>query len=320
MDISIIIVGWNTRRYVEECLDSLAVARTCRSIEVIVVDNASADGSAEMVERRFPDVKLIRAGENLGFAKANNRAIRECQGRYVCLVNPDVKLLPGCLDALADFLDQHPEVGNVGPRVLNSDLTLQSSCRRFPTLWNNFCSATGLAVAFKRWRLFSGEHMLFFRHDRIAAVDVLVGCFWMIRRKALTAVGLLDEGFFMYGEDVDWCRRCWNAGWQVVFFPDASAIHARGGASAADPVGCAVMQQQSILRYWSKHHCSSQVLAMQGILLCSHVIRYLFAVLPRFGHRRDSAQNDTRKQVSITCLRTLPFPRVSHMAQGAGRP
>ena len=129
----------------ELCLESLAEAPPRRSMEVFVVDNASTDGSAEMIEARFPRVKLIRSSENLGFAKGNNVAIRQCQGRYIALVNPDVIVLPGCLDALADFLDENPKVGNVGPRVLNPDMTLQSSCRRFPTLWNNFCSATGLA-------------------------------------------------------------------------------------------------------------------------------------------------------------------------------
>src|SRR5208282_6161110 len=230
MDISVVIVAWNAKHYLELCLESLAEAPPRRSMEVIVVDNASADATAEMVEARFPDVKLIRSNENLGFAKGNNVAIRQCQGRYVALVNPDVIVFPGCLDALADFLDQNPKVGNVGPRVFNPDMTQQSSCRRFPTLWNNFCSATGLATAFKNSRRFSGEHMLFSSYDRTMEVDVLVGCFWMVRRDALREVGLLDEGFFMYGEDVDWCRRCWDAGWRIMFVPKAQAIHYRGGS------------------------------------------------------------------------------------------
>src|SRR5580693_7558972 len=136
MDISIIIVGWNSKPYLEECLESLCVSPPSRSMEIIVVDNASTDGSVDMVAAKFPHVKLIKSEENLGFARANNVAIQESHGRYVGLVNPDVKVLPGCLDALADYLDQNPRVGNVGPRVLNSDMTLQSSCRRFPTLWN----------------------------------------------------------------------------------------------------------------------------------------------------------------------------------------
>jgi GT2 family glycosyltransferase len=274
-------------------------------MEIIVVDNGSTDGSVDMLEARFPYVKLIRSNENLGFAKANNVAIRESQGRYIALVNPDVQVLPGCLDALADFLDQHPDVGNVGPRVFNPDMTQQSTCRRFPNLWNNFCSATALATAFKNSRIFAGEHMWFFRHDRTLPVDVLVGCFWMARREAFEAAGLLDEDFFVYGEDVDWCRRCWNAGWQVVFFPGAQAIHARGGASAAQPVSSAVVQQKSILHYWSKHHGSLGVLGIRSILVFHHFLRYTFAVLAGFGHFRERAQNELRKHVSGACLRDL---------------
>ena len=123
MDISVVIVGWNAKHYLELCLESLAGAPPHRSMEIIVVDNASSDGTAEMIEARFPYVKLIRSSENLGFAKGNNVGIRRCQGRYIALVNPDVIVFSGCLDALADFLDQNPKVGNVGPRVLNPDMT-----------------------------------------------------------------------------------------------------------------------------------------------------------------------------------------------------
>ena len=189
-------------------------------MEVLVVDNASTDGSVEMIEAKFPWVKLIKSGEILGFAKGNNVAIRRCRGRYIALVNPDVIVFPGCLDALADFLDENPKVGNVGPRVLNPDMSMQSTCRQFPTLWNNFCSATGLSARFKNSdSLFAGEHMFYFPHDRTLIVDVIVGCFSMIRRETFDEVGLLDECLFMYGDDVDWCRRARNAGWQVVFPP-----------------------------------------------------------------------------------------------------
>jgi GT2 family glycosyltransferase len=149
MDISVVIVGWNAKRYLELCLESLVKAPPRRSMEVFVVDNASTDDSVEMIEAKFPWVRLIKSTENLGFAKGNNVAIRQCQGRYIALVNPDVIVFPGCLDALADFLDENPKVGNVGPRVFNPDMSMQSTCRRFPTLWNNFCSATRLESAFK---------------------------------------------------------------------------------------------------------------------------------------------------------------------------
>ena len=305
MDISVIIVAWNARHYLELCLDSLAEAPPRRSMEIIVVDNASADGTAEMVEARFPDVKLIRSSENLGFAKGNNVAIRQCCGRYIALVNPDVIVFPGCLDALADFLDQNPKVGNVGPRVFNPDMTQQSTCRRFPTLWNNFCSATSLATAFKNSRFFAGEHMFYFPHDRTLPVDVLVGCFSMIRRETFNEVGLLDDGLFMYGDDVDWCRRCWKAGWQVVFFPGAKAIHDRGKTTAPYPVRFAVAQQRSVLYYWRKHHGVSGVMGIRSIMLSRHLVRYVFAVVAGLARGKQSAEGDVRKQVSGACLREL---------------
>jgi GT2 family glycosyltransferase len=317
MDISIIIVGWNAKRYLEICLESLTVAPPKRSMEIIVVDNASSDGSAEMIESKFPHVKLIRSPENLGFAKGNNLAIRQSQGRYVSTVNPDVKVFPGCLDALADFLDQNPSVGITGPRILNPDLTLQSSCRHFPTLWNNFCPAAGLTTAFKNSRFFGGEHMFFFSHDRTLAVDVLVGCFLMVRRETLGAVGLMDEGLYMYGDDVDWCRRCWNAGWKVVFFPGAQAIHDRGGTTAAYPVRFALAQQRSVLYYWYKYHGWFGLLGIKSILVFHHAIRWLFGTAKRLFRSSKDAQRDTRTQVSKACLQALISESVPPAVQPA---
>jgi GT2 family glycosyltransferase len=311
MDISVVIVGWNAKHYLELCLESLAAAPPRRSMEIIVVDNASSDGSAEMIEVRFPHVKLIRSCENLGFAKGNNVGIRQCQGRHIALVNPDVIVFPGCLDALADFLDQNSKVGNVGPRVLNPDRTLQSTCRRFPTLWNNFCSATGLTSVFKKSRFFAGEHMFYFPHDRTLPVDILVGCFSMIRREAFNDVGLLDENLFMYGDDVDWCRRCWKAGWQVVFFPGAQAIHDRGKITAPYPVRFAVAQQKSVLYYWRKHHSFWGVMGIRSIILSRQLVRYAFTIVAGLASPKRSAEADVRKQVSGACIRAMFSDRVS---------
>jgi hypothetical protein len=240
--------------------------------------------------------------------------IRQCQGKYIALVNPDVIVFSGCLDALSDFLDQNPKVGNVGPRVFNPDMSQQSTCRRFPTLWNNFTSATGLASAFKTSRIFAGEHMWYFPHDRTLPVDVLVGCFSMIRRAAFDDVGLLDEKLFMYGDDVDWCRRAWNAGWEVVFFPGARAIHDRGKITAPFPVRFALAQQRSVLYYWSKHHSIFGVLGIRSIFLFHHLLRYAFALHSGLFRRRKPEQVDVRKQVSGACLRELILGHVSDSA------
>ena len=306
MDISIVIVAWNAQRYLQLCLDSLRASPPSREFEVIVVDNASSDDTVKMLESEYPWVKLVKSGENLGFSKGNNLGIRQCRGRYIGLVNPDVQVLPGCLDALADFLDANPKVGCVGPRVLNPDMTLQSTCRRFPTLWNNFCTATGLAGYFRGSRFFAGEHMFYFRHDRTMPVNVLVGCFTVVRREAFDAVGLLDEGLFMYGDDVDWCRRAWNTGWQVVFFPGARAIHDRGKITAPYPVRFAVAQQKSILYYWSKHHGSFRSYTIRCIIFFHHLVRYLFAMLTGLMRVPRSLDN-VRRDVSAACLRELVF-------------
>jgi len=229
-------------------------------------------------------------------------------------VNPDVIVFPDCLDALADFLDQNPKVGNAGPKVLNPDMSMQSTCRRFPTLWNNFCSATSLATKFKNSRFFAGEHMFYFPHDRTLAVDVLVGCFSMIRRETFLEVGLLDENLFMYGDDVDWCRRARNAGWEVVFYPGGQAIHDRGKITAPYPVRFAVAQQRSVLHYWSKHHGFWGVLGIRTIMLFRHLLRYSLAVASSLRHPKRRAERDVRKQVSGACLRDLLFPQVPREA------
>jgi len=307
IDISVVIVGWNAKHYLELCLESLEKAPPRRSMEVFVVDNASE-------EEKFPWVKLVKSKENLGFSKGNNVAIRQSRGRYVALVNPDVIVFPGCLDALADFLDENPKVGNVGPRVLNPDMSMQSTCRRFPTLWNNFCSASGLATKFTNSRFFAGEHMFYFPHDRTLSVDVIVGCFSFIRREALDTVGLLDENLFMYGDDVDWCRRARNAGWQMVFHPGGQAIHDRGKTTAPYPVRFAVAQQRSVLQYWKKHHSFLGVLGIRSIMFFHHLARYTFAALSSLVHPQEDSPNGVRKQVSGACLRQLLTGGIPHSA------
>jgi GT2 family glycosyltransferase len=310
IEMSVVIVAWNARHYLDLCLDSLAKAPPRRSMEVLVVDNASADGSAAMVESKYPWAKLIKSKENLGFAKGNNVAIRQAAGKYVALVNPDVIVFPGCLDALADFLDENPKVGNVGPRVFNPDMTMQSTCRRFPTLWNNFCSATRLESIFKGRPFFAGEHMFYFPHDRTLPVDVIVGCFSTIRRETFDEVGLLDEGLFMYGDDVDWCRRARNAGWEVMFHPGGQAIHDRGKTTAPFPEHFAVAQQRSIIRYWKKHHTVFGVLGIRAIMFFHHLVRYSTGVVSNLVRKGNSPQGEIRQRVSGACLRQLLFGAV----------
>ena len=305
-DISIVILSWNDRQHLVECLESLSPCTKSRTVEIIVVDNASTDGSPEIVEATFPKVRLIRNRENLGFARGNNLGIKASHGKYVCLLNSDIKVRNGCIDTLADYLDQNLDIGMIGPRILNDDMTHQSSCRSFPNLWNNFCSATGMASAFKESKLFSGEHMFYFKGDRTLDVDVLVGCFWMVRRVAINQFGLLDEGFFMYAEDVDWCKRCREAGWRVVFLPAAQAIHYRGGSSAKqDPVWVAVTQQRSILRYWQEHHGAVGCFCMACLIFIHKTIRLGTASVSRLVRPSRRKESGIRIQVFRACLRSL---------------
>jgi GT2 family glycosyltransferase len=304
-ELSVVIVSWNAKAYLELCLDSIAKDPPRRSLEVLVVDNASTDKTVEMVETKFPWVKLIKSDRNLGFAKGNNVAIRQCQGRYVALVNPDVIVFPGCFDKLADFLDRNPYVGNVGPRVFNPDMTQQSTCRRFPTLWNNFCSAACLERIMSGNRFFAGEHMFYFAHNCTRDVDVLVGCFSMIRHETFEQVGLLDEDLFMYGDDVDWCRRARNAGWRMVFYPEARAIHDPGKTTKKFPAHFAVAQQRSILQYWKKHHSFLGVFGIRLILVIHHALRYFAATLAGLRQSGKSPHRDARRNISGACLRQL---------------
>lgn len=253
-DVSILIVNWNARKFLMECLDSIRATMGKFEFEVIVVDNASSDGSAQEVERRYPEVTLVRNSENLGFARGNNIGLKLARGRYVALVNSDVVLLDGCMDRLVEFMDARPEVGLSGPRVYFPDGRLQPTCRELPSARNCVCRALALDELFPRWPLFAGTFMNYWAHDSVREVQMLSGCFWMVRREALEQVGPLDEDFFFYGEDLDWCKRFGSAGWKLVYDPEAEAIHHRGASSANAPVRFFIENEKANLRYWRKHH------------------------------------------------------------------
>ena len=273
--VSVIIVSWNAREYLMQCLASLS-AETCRyPMEIIVVDNASSDDSADCAANSFPNVRLIRNTENVGFAKANNIGVSVSTGRYLCFINSDVKVLPNCVSGLVDYCEDHPKAGMVGPRIIGGDGNLHRSCRGFPTVWNMFCRALALDKIFSGGKIFTGYSLAHWPQDSLRPVDILTGCFWLIRREALIEVGLLDEGFFMYGEDMDWCKRFWAARWQVVFVPTSEAIHYGGASSANSPVRFYIERQRADLQYWKKHHSKLGVL---GYFLISCLHLFLRAV------------------------------------------
>lgn len=213
MDLSFIVVSWNAKEILSKCLQSLTRETSHLYSEIIVVDNASTDGSPELVREQFPHVKLICNDANLGFAKANNIGIKQSTGRYLFLVNSDVIILEGCIDSMCTYMDQHLGIGVLGPKILSPDGMVQRSTMEFPTLWNCFCRALALDSIFRSSKLFGGQLMTYWSHDTIRNVEVINGCLWMVRREALRKVGLLDEDFFFCGEDIDWCKRFVDAGW-----------------------------------------------------------------------------------------------------------
>jgi hypothetical protein len=311
--VSVVIVSWNARDYLAQCLESLTPETCSYPLEVIVVDNHSSDGSPEMVAQKFPHVRLIRKAENLGFAKANNIGIRESSGQYVALINSDVKVLKDCLTRLVDFAAAHPDVGMIGPRVIGGDGNLQRSCKGFPTVWNMACRALALDAMFPRCKWFGGYLLNYWKHDTQEAVDILSGCFWLARKDALDRVGLLDESFFMYGEDMDWCKRFWDAGWKLMFVPSAAAIHYGGASSSNAPVRFFVEKLRADFQYWRKHHSRVAVAVyflITGLQLFLRTIGYLLAFCLGRDNRKDCQHKVQRsvaglKWMLIGCPRTF---------------
>jgi GT2 family glycosyltransferase len=311
--VSVVIVVWNAKHYVLECLESLRehCGKVCA--EVIVVDNASTDGTPELVAEMFPEFKLIRNPGNFGFAKANNIGIAHTSGDYICLVNSDVKFIDDCISPLVRYLSDHPEVGMVGPKMLAVSGEVRRSTMRFPTVWNNFCRAVGLDSLFKGSRSFGGLLMSDFDHKTTVPVEVLNGWFLALRRSAVARVGLLDPQFFMYGEDVDWCYRFRKAGETVVFFAEAGAIHYGGASSANAPVRFYLELYRATWQYWRKHHGPLARLGFLVAFAIHHSLRLLgsaFVYLCLPSQRPDTAARFKR---SLACLRWVGAARFKHL-------
>lgn len=254
MDVSIIVVNWNTKALLCDCLKSIYEQAGDVDFEVIVIDNASTDGSVEMVKKSFPQVTLIENSENRGFAAANNQGIAIAKGRYVLLLNSDTIVLASAIAKTVSFADSHPEVGVVGCRVLNSDRTLQKTCFMFPSILNMILSSTYLYKLFPRSRFFGRERMTWWDRNDIREVDVVTGCFMLVKREAIEQVGIMDERFFMYGEETDWCYRFKQAGWKILFAPCAEIIHLGGQSARKNAATMTVQLRRSILQFMKKHH------------------------------------------------------------------
>jgi GT2 family glycosyltransferase len=306
--ISFVIVTWNAKEFVTECLQSIR-ANCTRPAEIIVVDNASQDGTPERVRENFPECRLVQTGANLGFAKGNNAGIDLASGKYLFLVNSDVKILPGCVEGLMALMESGPKIGLAGPQMLGTDGCVSRSTMRFPTLWNSFCRALALDSIFRHSRIFAGFLMGDFDHRRTQDVEVLNGWFWVVRRQALEQVGKLDERFFMYGEDIDWSYRFHNAGWRNVFCATAAAVHYGGASSAIAPARFYVEKQRASVQYWEKHHGGLATFAYLSTAFLHESIRavgYALSYLSRNSSRKTASAKIKR---SLLCMASLAKPK-----------
>lgn len=301
--ISIIIVSWNACQLLRKCLMSIRACGDSAIREIIVVDNASTDGSQAMVEGEFPDVTLLRCAENLGFSKANNLGISQASGDLLALVNSDIIVEPGTFTKLANALQNDPKTGLVGPKVQSPDGELQSTYRRLPTVWTIVCRVLALDRLLPHLPLFSGWQAQPAKQSTPTPVDVLSGCFWMARRDAVAEVGNLDERFFFYAEDTDWCKRFKNSNWQVVFVPTANVVHYGAGSSANAPLRYSVEILRANMAYWRKHHGPIGQSIYYLLCILHHGLRFLARGLMKiFGLGRTP---DEKFQEDVVCLRWL---------------
>jgi GT2 family glycosyltransferase len=275
--LSIVIVSWNTRQFLRKCLASIEQNPPEGPFEVLVVDNASSDSSAEMVRSRFPQVRLIANQKNAGFAAANNQAIHISRGAYVLLLNPDTEVKPGALQTLVAFMDDHPQAGGAGARLLNP----AGSADEEPSLQPSSSPAPGLGREFAR--LF---HLPGVRADGYyemsgwdlgtpRLVEVLLGACLLVRRSVLDQIGLLDEGYFIYSEETDLCTRIRRAGYQLFWVPQAQVIHSGGQSTRQAAEDMFLQLYQSKVRYFRKHHGWAAVLMYKAILIAAAVGRLL---------------------------------------------
>lgn len=239
MDISIIIVSFNTKELVSGCLDSIKVAssslpadRQGLKTEVFVVDNNSDDGTPGFIGKNYPWVRLIRNHQNVGFSKANNQALKKAIGRYILILNPDTKMMPDTLTSMIKFMDEHQDTAIATCRIELANGNLDSDCRRhFPTPWRAFCHFSGLAKLFKGSKIFDQYYIGYLPDTRDHQIDSCAGAFMMVKKDALAEVGFFDEDFFFYGEDLDLCFRFKEAGYQIMYTPTTKIIHYKGAAS-----------------------------------------------------------------------------------------
>lgn len=263
MDLSVVTVNYRSLDHLLECLASIPAAAPGLAFETVVVDNEQGSGVRAALSQRFPEVRVVESGVNVGYARAVNRGILETGGELVLVLNPDCVLRPGALRTLADHLHAHPRAAVAGPKILNPDGTLEYSARSFPThltfLFNRYSLLTRLFPA----NPFSRRYLLTdWDHDSVRAVDWMSGACLLVRRSAIEKVGPMDEAFFMFNEDVDWCRRMKMAGFDVVYVPDAVAVHHVGASRRKVAAKVIYGRHLGMIHYFHKHHPTHPLLAL----------------------------------------------------------
>jgi N-acetylglucosaminyl-diphospho-decaprenol L-rhamnosyltransferase len=272
-DLSVSVVSYRTPALLEQCLAALGVERETIDLDVTVVDNASGDGSAEMVADAFPWVRLIRNERNLGFGAAHNQALRDARGRFLLVLNSDAAPRQGALQSLLDFLVDNPRVAVAGPRLRYPDGSIQPSRRRFPSMATLFMESTQLQRYWPDNAVLRRYYMADRPADEAQDVDWLVGACLCVRAEAVGQVGLFDEQFFMYSEELDWCRRFRSAGWRIAYVPRAEAVHLEGASARLDLAARDRHFQASKLRYAAKWHGPGVARALRTYLIVEYMAR-----------------------------------------------
>lgn len=284
--LSVVIVSWNVRDLLRACLQALARERDGLALEVIVVDAASGDGSPEMVAAEFPWVTLLPLAENVGFPRGNNVGIAKAHGRYILLLNPDTAVHENALVTMVNYLEDHADVGVLGAQLLNEDGTVQSSRRRFPTLITAFWESTWLQPWAPR-RVLARYYALDLADGQTAEVDWVMGACLMTRQEVVARIGGLDEAYFMYSEELDWCRRIKDAGWRVVYLPQAQVTHYQGKSSEQVVVQRHIYFNQAKLRYFRKYHGRLPAMLLRLFLLYNYLWQMgVEAGKGALGHKR----------------------------------
>jgi len=297
-DLSICIVNWNTVGLLTDCLRSIWEREQEVTFEVIVVDNASRDGSADALREAFPQVCLIANEENVGFARANNQAMEVAEGRYVLLLNSDTRVLPGALAGMVRYADAHPQVGIVGPRLLNPDGTFQRSCwRGFPSVGSALVDAFYLWRLAPRSRLVRSSELLDVSGDGPVRVDHVLGACMLVRAEAIREVGGMDGSFFLFLEETDWCYRIARAGWGVHFLPEAQIVHYGQQSVHKDPERTLPEKYRNYARFCRKHYglTGTRKVALKGIIVAAGLVRIgLWTWRARSAEGRDHARRMRR--------------------------